>query len=265
MLERCPVPRGGAVLEAGCGSGRLLLLVSALAGAGEAIGVDPEPAMLARAAGLAIDGRRGGAERLPVASRSVDLAYLHLAHHLLADPDAGCRELTRVLRPGGHAAIWTLTPEHVRTFHLNPYFPSLAGVDLARFAPPEAIARSLIRAGLEPVLEQEVLVRRRTSRARLAAAARAMYISTLALVPAAEFEAGVERLSREAAADPAGPVSYEQRWCLVWGRLPRLRAIAGDEPSRLGSERRGGRRRKPHPPSPLPEGGRPTPRPPIRV
>ncbi|MGH7775910.1 MAG: class I SAM-dependent methyltransferase [Candidatus Dormibacterales bacterium] len=257
LLDRCPVPAGGAVLEVGCGSGRLLELVARLARAATALGVDPEPAMLARSARRGLEVRPGAAEGLPLPSGSVDLAYMHLAHHLARDPAAAARELARVIRPAAHAAVWSLTPEHVEAFHLNSYFPSLPGVDLARFAAPEAIARDLLEARLEPVLEQELVVRRRTTKRRLAAAVHARYISTLALIPPEELEAGAERLSREAALDPRGQVVYEQRWCLVWGRRPTGRGRLSGGPSPPGSWPPATRRPRPPVRSSAPAGDRP--------
>jgi hypothetical protein len=111
-----------------------------------------------------------------------------------------------------------LTPEHVRNFHLNAHFPSLPGVDLPRFEAPERWMELLSAAGFEPVLEQELTLKRSTSAARLAAAVRARYLSTFDLLPAGELEAGTRRLEEEAERDPRRRVTFEQRWCLIWGR-----------------------------------------------
>jgi ubiquinone/menaquinone biosynthesis C-methylase UbiE len=216
LLERCPVPAQGAVLEVGCGTGRLLKALAGLVPLSRAAGVDPEPAMLARAGSLEV--HLGRAERLPLEDEAFDLAFLWLAFHLVEDKARAARELHRVLRPRAHAAIWTLTPEHVENFHLNRYFPSLTSVDLPRFEAPERWMELLAEAGFDPVLEQELSLRRTTSAGRLAAAVRARYLSTFDLLPADELEAGTRRLEAEAATSPARRISYEQRWCLVWGR-----------------------------------------------
>lgn len=221
MLERCPVPAGGIALEVGCGSGRLLQELGRMAAFGALVGVDPEPAMLAIARGRGIDALLGRAERLPVRTGSVDLCYAYLALHLVQDQRAAAREMRRVVRQRGFAAIWTLTPEHVLDFHLNRLFPSLAEIDLKRFPSPEELAGQLVEAGFETVAEQELVSVRRTSAGRLAEAVRRRYISTLALIPTAELAAGSARLDREAAADPARAVTYRQRWCLVWARAGR--------------------------------------------
>jgi malonyl-CoA O-methyltransferase len=216
MLERCPVPAGGSVAEIGCGTGKLLRALGDLIPGGRTVGIDPEPAMLRRATGVGVVV--GRAERLPLADGEIDLAFSHLAFHLVSDHAQAARELRRVVRPGGYAAIWTLTPEHVLGFHLNPYFPSLQAVDLPRFEPPERWAALLGRAGFESVALEEMVNRRRTTAGGLARAVRARYISTLSLLPPAEFEAGASRLEREAAADARRRVSYPQIWCLIWAR-----------------------------------------------
>lgn len=213
IVERCPLPERAAILEVGCGTGRLLREIGTVAAAALAVGVDAEPAML-RGPGLVA----GRAEALPLQAATFDLAYMSLAFHLVEDRAAAARELRRVLRPGGWAAIWTLTPEHVRGFHLNPYFPSLESLDLRRFEPPESWARLLLDSGFDTAALQELVTIRRTTAGRLAAAVRGRYISTLSLLPAAELEAGTERLELEAAGGPSRRIHYRQIWCLCWAR-----------------------------------------------
>jgi ubiquinone/menaquinone biosynthesis C-methylase UbiE len=216
LLDRCPVPAGGSVLEVGCGTGRLLKAMNRLVPLGRVAGVDPESEMLARAAPLEV--HLGRAERLQLESGAFDLAFLWLAFHLVNEKRAAAAELWRVVRDGGHAAIWTLTPEHVRGFHLNPYFPSLPSVDLPRFEAPESWMLLLAEAGFEPVLEQELRLKRATTARRLATAVRERYLSTFDLLPPDELEAGTRRLEEEAARNAGRRITYEQRWCLVWGR-----------------------------------------------
>jgi SAM-dependent methyltransferase len=216
MLERVRLPARPSVLEIGCGTGRLLAALRELAGEGIYTGVDAEPAMLRRLPGIEVSA--GHAERLPLATGKFDLAYFSLAFHLLENQAAAAAESWRVLAAGGAIAIWTLTPEHVHGFHLNRCFPSLRDIDLARFTAPERWMAILAVAGFAPVIEQELVTMRTTTRRRLAHAVRARYISTLSLLPDSEFAVGAERLAREAAAAPRQKVTYRQRWCLIWGR-----------------------------------------------
>jgi ubiquinone/menaquinone biosynthesis C-methylase UbiE len=216
MLERCPVPSGATVAEIGCGTGKLVRALAEMTGAERAVGVDPEPAMLRLAKGL--DVAVGRVEQLPLATETIDIALCHLVFHLVSDHRRAAEELRRVVKPGGFTAVWTLTPEHVHGFHLNRYFPSLPAVDLPRFQAPEGWAAYLGQAGFEAVALENVVTRRRTTAGGLARAVRGRYISTLSLLPPAEFEAGTGELEREASADPGRLVSYPQIWCLIWAR-----------------------------------------------
>jgi demethylmenaquinone methyltransferase/2-methoxy-6-polyprenyl-1,4-benzoquinol methylase len=86
---------------------------AARAGAARVLGVDFAGAMLARGrakvTGAGLDGRvqliRGDAMRLPVADASVDAVTIAFGIRNVQDAAAACREIRRVLRPGGRVAI----------------------------------------------------------------------------------------------------------------------------------------------------------------
>ena len=87
--------------------------VGVTGGAGQVVGIDFSGAMLAigldkiRRAGLASRASlaRGDAMALPFADREFDAATIAFGIRNVSDPMAGCRELRRVLRPGGRLAI----------------------------------------------------------------------------------------------------------------------------------------------------------------
>lgn len=97
------------VLEIGCGTANLALLVKRIKPQIEVVGLDPDPKMLARAgrkarrAGLALQLDRGFADELPYPDASFDRVLSSLMfHHLEADRRlATLQEVARVLRPGG--------------------------------------------------------------------------------------------------------------------------------------------------------------------
>lgn len=99
--------RPGLALDLGAGRGIASFALAAegwttvaLEPDGSAVVGAPAIAGLARAARLPITAVRVTGERLPVADRSVDLVFSRaVLHH--ADLDAVCREVARVLRPGG--------------------------------------------------------------------------------------------------------------------------------------------------------------------
>ena len=86
---------------------------SARRGAARVVGVDFSGAMLThglekvRKGGLGsrIQLLRGDAMNLPVASQSVHAATIAFGIRNVMQPDVACRELARVLRPGGRLAI----------------------------------------------------------------------------------------------------------------------------------------------------------------
>jgi ubiquinone/menaquinone biosynthesis C-methylase UbiE len=102
----------GAVLDVGCGTGRLLRAAGARWPAARLAGVDPAAAMVEGARRLtpAADLRVAAAEALPLSDGSADLAVSTVSYHHWADRAAGLREVARVLRPGGRFALADVAP-----------------------------------------------------------------------------------------------------------------------------------------------------------
>lgn len=102
---------GGAVLDAGCGTGRALpALRDAVGPSGTVVGLDVTPAMLAAAVRAGRDGSGrlllGDVGRLPLRDGVLDGVFgAGLISHL-DRPAEGLRELARVVRPGGRLALF---------------------------------------------------------------------------------------------------------------------------------------------------------------
>lgn len=97
----------GAVLDIGCGTGKLLAAVADRWPGAVLHGVDPAEAMLA-IAGQRLPTARlgvGRAEDLPLPDGSVDLVFSTTSFGHWTDAEAGLREVRRVLRPGGCVLI----------------------------------------------------------------------------------------------------------------------------------------------------------------
>lgn len=116
LLEQAQFQPGDRVLDLACGTGTLTVAAKQLAPAAEIVGLDGDPAVLARArekaraAGVSLRFDQGLAQQLPYGDGSVDLVLSSLFfHHLTREGKlATLREVRRVLKPAGelHVADW---------------------------------------------------------------------------------------------------------------------------------------------------------------
>jgi ubiquinone/menaquinone biosynthesis C-methylase UbiE len=177
------------LVDIGCGTGRFAVLAKERLG-GRVWGVDPSEEMLRRA--RARPGTRGigwklaPAERLPFEAGWFDAAHLHLVVHALADRGQAFAEAARVLARDGRLAIATFALEHFDRFFLNPYFPSIAAVDGARFPDPGVLAAELEGAGLGDAAVERISQPVRAEPGDVLERVRGRYISTLHLLEPAE-------------------------------------------------------------------------------
>jgi ubiquinone/menaquinone biosynthesis C-methylase UbiE len=106
LLGRRTLPQAGAVLDVGCGTGRLLRAARFCYPVAELVGVDMAGQMVAAAiavtpSGLRIRYVQARAERLPFSDARFDLVFSTLSLRHWADPPVGMAEVARVLRPTG--------------------------------------------------------------------------------------------------------------------------------------------------------------------
>jgi len=105
---------GEKVLDVGCGTGTLAIIVQQRVGApGRVVGVDPGTRQIARARakaarrGLPIDFQIGVIEQLAFPDQTFDVVLSSLMMHHLPDDlkRQGLAEIARVLKPGGRLVI----------------------------------------------------------------------------------------------------------------------------------------------------------------
>jgi SAM-dependent methyltransferase len=105
------LPRGGRMVDVGCGTGAL---VRAARDAGiEVLAVEPDPEMAALASSLlGEDVVVAGLPDLPHADDGFDVVTANFVLNHVDDPRAGARELARVAAPGAvlRATTWGSTP-----------------------------------------------------------------------------------------------------------------------------------------------------------
>src|SRR5262245_61479549 len=103
------------VLDVGCGSGAVTRDIARRVGdRGLAVGLDPSPALLAVARGLAeeaglgdhVEFHEGNVLRLPFRNGSFDAVVCATVLSHVPDGEAAIPELARVLRPGGRLGVF---------------------------------------------------------------------------------------------------------------------------------------------------------------
>jgi SAM-dependent methyltransferase len=121
-VEVAQLRPGGTVVDVGCGTGRALTPLRAAVGpAGTVVGLDLTPEMLADATARGEVLIQADACRLPFGDRTLDAIFAAGLLMHLPDPDAGLRELARVVRPGGRLVLFhpsgraALAARHGRT------------------------------------------------------------------------------------------------------------------------------------------------------
>lgn len=208
------------LVDVGCGTGRFAAFARHRLGA-RVWGIDPSAEMLTRARARpgtrGIGWKQGVAERLPFRDGWFDAAHMHLVVHTLGDRGRALAEVARVLGPDGRLAIATFAGEHFDRFFLNPYFPSLAGIDRARFPDPTALAAELATAGFTDSRIERISQPVRADPGDVLERVRGRYISTLHLLDPDEYAAGLEQLEAEIGAGRE-PFAYTLEWALLSAR-----------------------------------------------
>jgi ubiquinone/menaquinone biosynthesis C-methylase UbiE len=165
MLRQLELQPGQRVLELAAGPGDTGFLASELVNpAGMLVSSDASEAMLAIARARAeqlgitnVEFLRLELEWIDLPTASVDAILCRWALMLLVDPEAAAREMRRVLRPGGRAAVavwdqpaanpWATVPMQsmIKLGHVSPPEPGLPG--MFALAAPDALRGVLESAG----------------------------------------------------------------------------------------------------------------------
>lgn len=161
LLSRLPGGPLGRVLDIGCGTGRMLELLSPRAAS--VLGIDLSRRMLALARGrIAERGlancavRQADMGRIPSADSAFDLVVLCMVLHYADDPAAVLAEAARVTAPGGVVAVIDLAP-HGRDDLIRRLAHRTSGLSAADVARPLAaaglsVAPAVTVGGALPVL-----------------------------------------------------------------------------------------------------------------
>jgi len=130
LLEQAALQPASRVLDVGCGTGTLAILIKRQHPTVTVIGVDPDPKALARAerkartADVSVHFERGFADTLSYPDASFDRVFSSLMFHHLGrnEKERSLREIRRVLRPGGRLEFLDIanagSPAHGRLARL---------------------------------------------------------------------------------------------------------------------------------------------------
>jgi len=152
-LATAEVPNPVAILDVGCGTGRLLMAAEVRFPGVRLEGIDAAGEMIkqaqaARPAGSKINFQQATAEHLPFPDAEFDLVFSTMTFHHWGDQRQGIAELARVLKPGGRWLLadfiatglmrWVVRVFRIRRFHERKRLESMlepAGMTILAIRP----------------------------------------------------------------------------------------------------------------------------------
>ncbi len=148
-LRLLPQRRYERALELGYGAGALQLALAGSVGELHGIDLDADPAVVARilgARGLTSHLVKGSIYEMPYEDRSFNLIFCFSVFEHLHEYERALREVTRVLRPGGHFLLGM--PSVNPTMEVGFRLIGFKGIDDHHVTTPAAVARKFAAAGL---------------------------------------------------------------------------------------------------------------------
>jgi demethylmenaquinone methyltransferase/2-methoxy-6-polyprenyl-1,4-benzoquinol methylase len=174
--EATELGNGANALDVCCGTGDLAIALARVVGrGGQVTGLDFSDAMLERArrkprqeGAAEITWVQGDATAMPFPDDAFSAVTIGFGLRNLPDPEAGLRELARVVRPGGKVVVLEITQPPsgpMKPFYgvwFNRVVPAIGKVldnsaysylpaSVRRFPPPDELGRMFWRAGLRDV------------------------------------------------------------------------------------------------------------------
>ena len=160
LIEQASIQPGMRLLDLGCGTATLTILVKQLHPTVDVVGIDGDPNVLAIARAKVRQSEEnitldhGMADHLPYADRTFDRVLSSLVfHHLNKDSkQRAFQEVHRVLRPGGEFIIADIGPPHTPWTRFISMF--MAHLEEASENLQGALPGMLQSAGFNPINER---------------------------------------------------------------------------------------------------------------
>lgn len=149
----------GLYLDIGCGTGNY---TNELQKRGfQFIGIDPSSEMLdkAKIKNPQIEWQIGTAENTGLPDQYVDGIIGSLTLHHWASIKNGFSELHKVLKKDGRIVIFTSTPEQMRGYWLNHYFPEMLNDSIRQMPSLTYVENAMKNAGIEPIGTEKYFIR----------------------------------------------------------------------------------------------------------
>lgn len=239
--------RPQVVLDMGAGTGLGTLRLKQAFPRARVLALDLAPAMLAQVRRRSWPWRRlqpvaADAQRLPLATASVDLVFSSLMLQWCQPPDRALAEALRVLRPGGLLLLASFGPDTLR--ELRAAWATVDdGVHVSRFVDMHDLGAALQRAGAaEPVLDVDRLQRHYPDALALMRELKAIGAHNAALGRARGLTGrqGWQRMLQayEALRTPAGvPATWEVVYAAAWAPAAAGLARRGESVVQVGNIR----------------------------
>ena len=138
---------GGLYIDIGCGTGNYTI---ALANKGlNFYGLEPSAKMLeiARLKNDKINWLLAKAEEIPLSDNLFDGAIATLTIHHWTDIKKALKEIHRVLKADGNIVLFTATPEQMKGYWLNHYFPKMLEDSILQMPSFDIVNDALAEAG----------------------------------------------------------------------------------------------------------------------
>ncbi len=159
LIRHLQPTKSGKYLDIGCGTGNY---THALQKKGfDLIGIDPSELMLEKAKlkNTQIYWKTGAAENIGLPEKFVDGIIGFLTIHHWRDLKIGFSELYKVLKPNGRIVIFTSTPEQMKGYWINHYFPKMLLNSIAQMPTLEKVKIAMIHSGIEFIETHKYCIR----------------------------------------------------------------------------------------------------------